>query len=483
MEKQDIFVENNNDDKQNPENVQSKSQEMKGRRKSVLSSNTDQLSDGSNDDEGDDEEPGLEFDLSGVHLASAEELVKEELEHPFHRAGAITPDGLIDEDFEEELGSPNLEDENDPELQFRDIAKYGIIQLAGDDTYGRKVVVVSACRLPPREELDHQKFLRYLKHLLDQYVESDYTVVYFHYGLNSKNKPSFTWLRQAYSEFDRKYRKNLKAMYLVHPTGFIKFLWTIFKPLISVKFGRKVTYMNYLHELAQQLQLDQLSIPTRVREYDAFSLAKNKPIPVPTSVTHAPLPNQQFGVELTYIKKQNNGAIIPTVVSQCVTYLRENGLLTEGLFRRSANAVDLRNVQVCFNEGKEVDFSDYDCHLPAAILKSFLRQLPEPLLTFELYDHIIHIQSNEIRERLKEMERILVEELVEDNYFILKYIINFLVDVASHHERNLMNAHNLAIVFGPNLIWNKVQVSLSSISQINSCTALLITYYHELFTK
>lgn len=32
--------------------------------------------------------------------------------------------------------------------------------------------------------------LGYLKYTLDPYVESDYTIVYFHYGLNSQNKPS-----------------------------------------------------------------------------------------------------------------------------------------------------------------------------------------------------------------------------------------------------------------------------------------------------
>lgn len=47
-------------------------------------------------------------------------------------------------------------------------------------------------------------FVRFLKHTLDQYVENDYTLVYFHYGLSSLNKPSFGWLRQAYGEFDRK---------------------------------------------------------------------------------------------------------------------------------------------------------------------------------------------------------------------------------------------------------------------------------------
>ena len=69
------------------------------------------------------------------------------------------------------------------------------------------------------------------------------------------------------------------------------------------------------------------------------------------------------------------------------------GLEVEGIFRRSASAVMLRKVQGQFNEGQRVDFATIgDIHIPAAILKSFLRQLPEPILTYDLYDHIIHVQ-------------------------------------------------------------------------------------------
>jgi len=43
--------------------------------------------------------------------------------------------------------------------------------------------------------------------------------------------------------------------------------------------------------------------------------------------------------------------------------------------------------------GAEVNFAELgNVHIPAAMLKSFLRQLPEPLLTYELHDHIIHVQ-------------------------------------------------------------------------------------------
>ena len=103
-------------------------------------------------------------------------------------------------------------------------------------------------------------------HTLDQYVEQDYSLVYFHYGLNSKNKPPVSWLWSAYKALDRKYKKNLKALYLVHPTNFIRVVYNLFKPAISAKFGRKVLYVNYLHELNQHLNLNQLPIPSSVQQ-------------------------------------------------------------------------------------------------------------------------------------------------------------------------------------------------------------------------
>lgn len=101
---------------------------------------------------------------------------------------------------------------------------------------------------------------------MDKYVEQDYSLVYFHYGLTSKNKPPLSWLWQAYRAFDRKYKKNLKALYLVHPTNFLRIVSQLFRPAISVKFGRKIMYINYLQELKNHLHWDQLSIPQAVIE-------------------------------------------------------------------------------------------------------------------------------------------------------------------------------------------------------------------------
>ncbi|MGH0117442.1 UNVERIFIED_CONTAM: hypothetical protein FKN15_034629 [Acipenser sinensis] len=199
---------------------------------------------------------------------------------------------------------------------------------SGDDNYGRKVIVFNACRMPPNHELDHHKLLGYLKHTLDQYVESDYTLIYFHHGLTSENKPSLTWLRGAYREFDRKYKKNIKALYIVHPTTFIRTILILFKPFLSFKFGRKISYMNYLSELEEHVKCEQLVIPQRVKTYDEkvraalkFQPQGQKPAP-PRPL----LPNQQFGVSLAQLwEKSPDKELIPLVMRETIGYLKENG--------------------------------------------------------------------------------------------------------------------------------------------------------------
>ena len=71
-------------------------------------------------------------------------------------------------------------------------------------------------------------------HTLDEYVDMDYSLLYFHHGLTSKNKPPLRWLWDVYKALDRRYKKNLKSLYLVHPTNFIRVVWNFFKPIIRL---------------------------------------------------------------------------------------------------------------------------------------------------------------------------------------------------------------------------------------------------------
>ena len=56
--------------------------------------------------------------------------------------------------------------------------------------------------------------------------------------------------------------------------------------------------------------------------------------------------------------------------------------------------------------------------------------------------------------------------------------------VAAKEEVNKMTPLNLAIVFGPNLIWSTNETaSLVSLGEINTFTFLLIQHFDTIFTK
>ncbi|XP_057671604.1 rho GTPase-activating protein 8 isoform X1 [Diorhabda carinulata] len=441
-----------------------------------------------------DYEPNLEFDDSELqHSSTALAQTVEMIQAESNSMGSPISD-FTDDNFEEELAEACEENLDSlmfcstsyPEVgdnaseKFSEISKYGIVDVKGDDSDGRKIIVVYACKLPQIKEIDHVLLLSYLKYTLESYVKQDYSLIYFHYGLTSKNKPSFGWLIQAYKAFDRNYKKNLKALYLVHPTSFLKFVSQVFRPLISAKFGKKLNYIHRLKELNAFIPIEKLDIPSEVIEHDK-KLGGEVPAPsIPDGPYEPVSQTQQFGVTLQYIRDQYN-VIIPPVVTQCIEYLDQpDALETEGIFRRSANANKVRSLKEIANSGQNLTFDDP--HDAAVLLKKFLRELKEPLLTFELYDEILQFQSWNNDERLRLVSILVMEKLPEDNYKVLKYIIRFLSRVMERSDLNKMNAQNLAVVFGPNLVWSElVSMSLAAIGPINMFTQFLLIHQNDIF--
>ena len=68
-----------------------------------------------------------------------------------------------------------------------------------------------------------------------------------------------------------------------------------------------------------------------------------------------------------------------------------------------------------------MNFDELDnIHIPAAIVKSFLRQLPEPLLTYDLYDHIIHVQCTSFTADISVINKALL---------IISYYLSFVIAI------------------------------------------------------
>ena len=66
---------------------------------------------------------------------------------------------------------------------------------------------------------------------------------------------------------------------------------------------------------------------------------------------------------------------------------------TEGIFRRSGNTTRINELKRKINSGEDVQLMKEDTHAVAGLLKTFLRELEEPLLTYELYDEIIQFSG------------------------------------------------------------------------------------------
>lgn len=455
-----------------------------------------------------DYEPQLEFDDSELLEQKPEDLGNEDEEEgeDEEREYLASPmsDGTIEEDFEEalakevqlagELGSPETPSldtrlftdgvgvESGGELleDFTDLQELGVVEVLGDDRSGRKIITAAACKLPNNKNFDNQRFLRFLVFTLDQYVDMDYSLVYFHHGLTSGNKPPLSWLWGLYKVLDRRYKKNLKTFYIVHPTNFIRVVYNFFKPIISAKFGRKVQYVNQLRELSLHMDLERLPIPKEVIDHDR-KLSRGAGLASQRNLGSW-LPTQQFGVTIEWIADHYQTSI-PPIMTKCIDFLSQPDCLeTEGIFRRSANALVVKELQAKVDKGENIEFELQDVHIAAVLLKTFLRELSHPLLTYQLFDSIIHFNDVAKESRLNYSKDLVIKKLPDQNYVLLKFLVEFLSLVVDRCDMNKMTAANLAVVFGPNLVWsNDKTMSLTSIGPINSFTEFLLTNMHHIF--
>ncbi len=99
-----------------------------------------------------------------------------------------------------------------------------------------------------------------------------------------------------------------------------------------------------------------------------------------------------FGAPLTQVCLQDN-LPYPLLVEQAVLYLEQHGMDEEGIFRRSPTLPELMTLRANCEEGN-MDFSHVtDPHLVSALLKMFLRELPEPVIPTTLYDAVVAVNS------------------------------------------------------------------------------------------
>lgn len=151
---------------------------------------------------------------------------------------------------------------------LRDMAELNFIYESGEDSLGRPVICLIASHLPAETPESLHRVLLYIIKTLDPIVEQDFNLIYFHTNIQSRNKPSFSWLREVYSIFNRKYKKNMKRVFIVHPTFWVRTVLAFARLFVSRKVWRKVHYSGKLMDLYQEFDPRGLRIPAQILEYD-----------------------------------------------------------------------------------------------------------------------------------------------------------------------------------------------------------------------
>lgn len=111
-------------------------------------------------------------------------------------------------------------------------------------------------------------------------------------------------------------------------------------------------------------------------------------------------------------------------------------------------------------------------HVIAGVLKSYLRDLPEPLLTFALYDDFVNATARSTEDQRKRAILNAVNQLPTANYLNLRYLTKFLVELALRSAQNKMTTQNIAIVMSPNLLWPAESNETDYLQKVNSSTAV-----------
>uniref|UniRef100_A0A671N6A3 Rho GTPase-activating protein 17 n=1 Tax=Sinocyclocheilus anshuiensis TaxID=1608454 RepID=A0A671N6A3_9TELE len=181
-----------------------------------------------------------------------------------------------------------------------------------------------------------------------------------------------------------------------------------------------------------------------------------------------------FGTALDeHLKRSGREIALP--IEACVMMLLETGMNEEGLFRIAAGASKLKKLKAaldCSTSQLEEFYSDP--HAVAGALKSYLRELPEPLMTYQLYDE--WTQASNVPDPDKRLQALWVtcNQLPKNNKANFRYLIKFLAKLAQESDVNKMTPSNIAIVLGPNLLWAKTEGSLAEMAAATSVHVVTI---------
>jgi hypothetical protein len=200
-----------------------------------------------------------------------------------------------------------------------------------------------------------------------------------------------------------------------------------------------------------------------------------------------------FGVDLTTLIKATTPAssaasLTPVVLEKCINEIesRPHALDTEGLYRIAGFSDTVEEIKLAFERDCDhVDLSQErypDIHAITCLLKLYLRQLPIPLVTFDIHTQLLELRPSSLNVTTI---RPIIRRLPPAHFHTLKYLCEHLLNVSHHSIHNQMTIENLSIIFAPTLMRSEnpdPMIGLKNSKSIQRLLEIIIEQAHDIFT-
>lgn len=193
-----------------------------------------------------------------------------------------------------------------------------------------------------------------------------------------------------------------------------------------------------------------------------------------------------FGVPLEVAVKQSklpDGIELPRVFRDGIVYIEENCLEIEGIYRVSGMKSKVDSLKELYDQGRSVDLTEYEAEAVTSLIKLYIRELPENILTSALLPRFNEISAIQDRKDQLEKAKLLLAELPACNRTLLAWLFTHMSHVIEKYSSNRMNLQNIGIVLSPtmNIGHGILFLFLNYVSELFPDTK--ITRYNESLTK
>ncbi|XP_074927223.1 rho GTPase-activating protein 30 isoform X3 [Chelonoidis abingdonii] len=155
---------------------------------------------------------------------------------------------------------------------------------------------------------------------------------------------------------------------------------------------------------------------------------------------------------------QHSGQEVPQVLKSCTEFVEQHGIV-DGIYRLSGVSSNIQKLRQEFDSDRCPDLNKdvylQDIHCVSSLCKAYFRELPNPLLTYQLYDKFAVSLALQSMERTAVKTKEVLKDFPSHSCRTLEFLMRHLVHMASFSSQTNMHARNLAIVWAPNLLRSK----------------------------